>query len=187
MKVKFKGFIWESYKMQDIPKKHEKISGVYLIVGKTYTGTYRRVLYVGQSRNFFNRCLTHSIYRFIRNVGKFREMEFLLVRAPKGSLLKKEKRLINLLNPPFNYGQWAKTHDPLISQVNSAIDVRCKRWVARKINIPVAVFSHKMTGLVPFTKVEINKLNLLLNSKIKYIRQRKEKRFNKKEFLTNKI
>ena len=55
----------------------------------------------------------------------------------------------------------------LADQVEKAMDGRTQRWLALEAKIPESELSRKMNGISEFTEEEIDRINLVLKSKIK--------------------
>jgi len=75
--------------------------GVYMFSRfDVFPNNIERVLYVGMSKNLFNRSRCHPMVDVIAE--KFKYFSFLFMRWPEWDLRRKEKELIELLDPPYN-------------------------------------------------------------------------------------
>ena len=61
-----------------------------------------------------------------------------------------------------------KTIISLVDQVEKAMDGRTQRWLSLEAKIPESELSRKMNGGTFFTEDEINRINDVLKSNIKF-------------------
>lgn len=55
----------------------------------------------------------------------------------------------------------------LVAKIKQGLDGRSQRWLSEKINISEVMLSNKMTGIIDFTTEEIEKIEQVLNIKLK--------------------
>lgn len=60
----------------------------------------------------------------------------------------------------------AENKETIIKQVEMALDGRTQRWLALEIKMPETDLSKRMTGVVNFSKEDLDKINSRLGSNI---------------------